>query len=135
MTAGARRSVQCLDRVAMRACERLRAGLPGGLRVATARAVAPEAVAALVSDVNFFRNKARHIVACADAIASRHAGRVPAAFAALTALPGVGPKIANLVLSVDHPQPRVCVCVCARACVLSVAHPSKPIHPPPCVCE
>ena len=87
----------------MRACERLRAGLAGGLRVATARAAAPEAVAALIGDVNFFRNKARHIVACADALASRHGGRVPSAFAALTALPGVGPKIANLVLSVPSP--------------------------------
>lgn len=47
----------------------------------------------------FFRAKARHLRRAAEAICSIHNGEVPRTMAELTALPGVGRKTANVVLS------------------------------------
>jgi endonuclease-3 len=54
---------------------------------------------ALIGSVNFFRNKARNIKACCERIASVYAGQVPDTMDALTTLPGVGRKTANIVLA------------------------------------
>ena len=51
-----------------------------------------------IRSTGFFRNKAKNIRALAAALIERHAGQVPADMAALTALPGVGRKTANVVL-------------------------------------
>ena len=50
-----------------------------------------------VYDTGFFRNKARHIAGAAALIMRDHAGELPSDMAALTALPGVGRKTANVV--------------------------------------
>ena len=55
-------------------------------------------IEALVRPTGFFHNKARNIKACARALAEQHDGRVPADLDALTRLPGVGRKTANVVL-------------------------------------
>jgi endonuclease-3 len=52
-----------------------------------------------VRQTGFFRNKAKAVIATAKAIMERHAGEVPRAMDELTALPGVGRKTANVVLS------------------------------------
>jgi endonuclease-3 len=52
----------------------------------------------LVHSTGFFRNKARALKALGQALVAEHAGKVPASMAALTALPGVGRKTANVVL-------------------------------------
>jgi len=52
----------------------------------------------LIYPVSFYRNKARHVKACCEALVKDHAGRVPATMEELVALPGVGRKTANLVL-------------------------------------
>ena len=52
----------------------------------------------LIYPVSFYRNKARHVKACCEQLVSRFAGKVPATMEALTSLPGVGRKTANLVL-------------------------------------
>ena len=52
-----------------------------------------------VKQTGFFRNKAKAVIACSKAIMERHAGEVPATMEELTALPGVGRKTANVVLS------------------------------------
>jgi endonuclease-3 len=52
----------------------------------------------LIYPVGFYRTKARHVKACADAIESRFGGRVPPTLEELVTLPGVGRKTANLVL-------------------------------------
>jgi endonuclease-3 len=54
----------------------------------------------LLCSLNFFRSKAKFVHGCAAAVATRHRGRVPASLPALTALPGVGPKVGLLVLTV-----------------------------------
>ncbi|MBI5643430.1 MAG: endonuclease III [Deltaproteobacteria bacterium] len=51
-----------------------------------------------IGSVNFFRNKARNIKACCAKIAEEHGGKVPETLEALTGLPGVGRKTANIVL-------------------------------------
>lgn len=51
-----------------------------------------------VRQTGFFRNKAKAVIACAQAIMERHGGEVPSTMNELTALPGVGRKTANVVL-------------------------------------
>lgn len=52
----------------------------------------------LIYPVSFYRNKARHVKACCEALVKDHGGRVPGTLEELVALPGVGRKTANLVL-------------------------------------
>ena len=52
-----------------------------------------------VRQTGFFRNKAKAVIATSKAIMERHAGEVPRTMDELTALPGVGRKTANVVLS------------------------------------
>src|SRR5438477_5707860 len=52
-----------------------------------------------VRQTGFFRNKARAVIAASKTIVERHGGEVPDTMEALTALPGVGRKTANVVLS------------------------------------
>jgi endonuclease-3 len=52
-----------------------------------------------VKQTGFFRNKARAVIACSKAIVEKHGGKVPETMEELTALPGVGRKTANVVLS------------------------------------
>ncbi|MBI1754313.1 MAG: endonuclease III [Acidobacteria bacterium] len=53
----------------------------------------------LIKSTGFFRNKARNLIGLGQALMARHGGVVPSELAALTALPGVGQKTANVVLS------------------------------------
>ena len=51
-----------------------------------------------IRSTGFFRAKTRALLAMAQALVERHGGQVPADRQALTALPGVGLKTANVVL-------------------------------------
>jgi endonuclease-3 len=59
----------------------------------------------LIRSTGFFRSKASHIIGACEAIVLRHAGEVPDTIEELTALPGVGRKTANVVLSVAFGLP------------------------------
>jgi len=50
-----------------------------------------------VKSTGFFRNKAKNIINCAQALLTNHNGQVPSNIEELTALPGVGRKTANVV--------------------------------------
>jgi len=52
----------------------------------------------LIRSTGFFRNKAKNLIAMAQALVAEHGGEVPATMEALHALPGVGRKTANVVL-------------------------------------
>jgi endonuclease-3 len=52
-----------------------------------------------VKQTGFFRNKAKAVINCAKAIVEKHGGEVPRTIDELIALPGVGRKTANVVLS------------------------------------
>jgi endonuclease-3 len=66
---------------------------PGDL--ARARAADLERI---IKSTGFFRNKARNLIAMAQALVADHGGEVPRGMPALQALPGVGRKTANVVL-------------------------------------
>ncbi|HEX2077945.1 MAG TPA: endonuclease III [Longimicrobium sp.] len=53
-----------------------------------------------LKSLNFFRNKSRALIGLGKALVERHGGEVPADLDALTELPGVGRKTANVVLGV-----------------------------------
>jgi endonuclease III len=52
----------------------------------------------LIVSTGFFRQKSKALLGMAALVVERHNGEVPADMAALTALPGVGRKTANVVL-------------------------------------
>ncbi|HKO01661.1 MAG TPA: endonuclease III [Thermoanaerobaculia bacterium] len=52
-----------------------------------------------VKQTGFFRNKAKAVIAASQEIVEKHNGEVPRTMEELTALPGVGRKTANVVLS------------------------------------
>jgi endonuclease-3 len=52
----------------------------------------------LIHATGFFRQKAKSLVGMASMLVGEHRGKVPASMDALTALPGVGRKTANVVL-------------------------------------
>ncbi|MEQ1632719.1 MAG: endonuclease III, partial [Planctomycetota bacterium] len=55
-----------------------------------------------VHKTGFFRNKAKAIQECSLLLCERHGGDVPKSMEALTALPGVARKTANVVLGTAH---------------------------------
>lgn len=66
---------------------------------AACMAAAPqEDIEDIIRSTGFFRNKAKNIRAAAAALVKEHGGEVPRDLDALTALPGVGRKTANVVL-------------------------------------
>lgn len=73
-----------------------------------ANALVPE-LEQLIRPTGFFKSKARHLVGCGRAIAERFGGVVPETMAALTSLPGVGRKTANVVLGNAFGKPAIIV--------------------------
>ena len=51
-----------------------------------------------IQSTGFFRNKTRSLIGMAQALVERHGGQVPDTMDALTKLPGVGRKTANVIL-------------------------------------
>lgn len=63
----------------------------------------------LVKTTGFFRNKAKNIKACGQALVERHGGEIPSTVEELSALPGVGRKTANVVLGNVFGKPAMVV--------------------------
>lgn len=63
----------------------------------------------LIRSTGFFRNKAKNIVACANVLLERFGGEVPDNMEDLLLLPGVGRKIANLILGDVFGKPCIVV--------------------------
>lgn len=68
-----------------------------------------ERIAELIYPVGFYRTKARTIREVAELLLERYGGDVPQDLDALLALPGVGRKTANLVLTMGFGLPGICV--------------------------
>jgi endonuclease-3 len=64
---------------------------------------------ALIKPTGFYRNKARHIMACCKALVERFGGEVPGNLDDLESLPGVGRKTANVVLGDAFQTPGITV--------------------------
>lgn len=88
-------SAQCTDARVNLVTPAFFARFPDAASLATGT---QEEVEALIRSTGFFRNKAKNLLAMADAVVERHGGKVPATMDALRALPGVGRKTANVVL-------------------------------------
>ena len=63
----------------------------------------------LIYPVGFYHTKAKTLIRVCQLLLERHGGRVPDTMEELLALPGVGRKTANLVLTVGHKKPGICV--------------------------
>ena len=63
----------------------------------------------LIYPVGFYRTKAKTLLKVCRLLIERHHGKVPGTMEELLALPGVGRKTANLVMTVGHKKPGICV--------------------------
>ena len=68
-----------------------------------------ERVEELIRSCGFFRTKARDLIAMAQMLVAEYGGAVPDSIEALTALPGVGRKTANLICGDVYHTPGVVV--------------------------
>lgn len=88
-------SAQCTDARVNMVTPALFAAYPDPRTMAAATS---EALEPIIQSTGFYRVKARNLQAMAAQLVARHDGTVPADMDALTALPGVGRKTANVVL-------------------------------------
>ncbi len=63
----------------------------------------------LIYPVGFYRNKAKHLKKLAEVLIRDFGGKVPKTREELLKLPGVGRKVANLVLADGYNIPAICV--------------------------
>ncbi|MBW1896371.1 MAG: endonuclease III [Deltaproteobacteria bacterium] len=63
----------------------------------------------MVRPTGFYRNKAKSIKSCCEAIVARHGGKVPDNMEELVKLPGIGRKTANVILGSAFQIPGVVV--------------------------
>jgi endonuclease-3 len=88
-------SAQCTDKRVNMVTPVLFARYPDAAALAAAR---PEELEEIIRSTGFFRSKAKSLIGMATGLVERHGGEVPADMDALTALPGVGRKTANVIL-------------------------------------
>ncbi|MBK9112692.1 MAG: endonuclease III [Nitrospira sp.] len=69
----------------------------------------PAELEALNRPTGFFKTKARNLIHCAKAVAGQFQGEVPDTMEALTTLPGVGRKTANVLLGNAFEKPAIVV--------------------------
>lgn len=69
----------------------------------------PEEVSGYIKRIGMYKTKAKNIVGMAKILVERHGGQVPENYEELIALPGVGRKTANVVLSVGFGHQRIAV--------------------------
>jgi endonuclease-3 len=99
-------SAQCTDKMV----NKVTPGLFKAWSTPAALAAAdPARVEALIKPTGFFRQKTKSIQAVARAVAGEYRGKVPDTMDALTALPGIGRKTANVVLGTAFGQPAIFV--------------------------
>jgi len=69
----------------------------------------PEEVSEYIKRIGMYKTKAKNIVGMAKMLVEKHGGQVPEDYDSLVALPGVGRKTANVVLSVGFGHQRIAV--------------------------
>ena len=112
----ARLSAQCTDERVNEVCVSLFRAFP----TAQAMAEAPiEEIEKIIRPCGLYRMKAKNIKDASEIISDKYGGRVPDTMEELLALPGVGRKIANLVLGDVYGKGGIvadthCMRICAR---------------------
>jgi endonuclease-3 len=97
-------SIRTRDEVMIEVARRLfaRARTPAALA-----ALSVDEVDGLIRESTFHRGKAAQLVEIARRVEEEHGGELPCDFDALTAMRGVGPKCANLVLGIACEERRI----------------------------
>lgn len=99
-------SAQATDKSVNKATPALfkKAGTPAKMA-----ALGAKGIEKYIRTIGLYRNKAKHVAALSQRLLDDHKGRVPKDLDALTALPGVGRKTANVVLNVGFGIPTFAV--------------------------
>lgn len=97
-------SAQCTDKRVNLVTPALFRSYPDAHAMASA---SRSGVFALVKSISYPNSKTDHLIEMAKTLVEKHGGEVPASFEELTALPGVGRKTANVVLSVAFGEARM----------------------------
>lgn len=63
----------------------------------------------LIRSTGFYKSKAKNLIGCAHAVVTRFSGKVPDTMEALTSIPGVGRKTANVLLGAAFGKPGIVV--------------------------
>lgn len=99
-------SAQCTDKMVNQVTPALFEAFPDAKALAAAPA---ERVEGLIHRTGFFRQKTKSLQAAARGVLERHGGEVPPEMEALTKLPGVGRKTANVVRGTAFGLPAIFV--------------------------
>ncbi len=99
-------SAQCTDKRINEVTPALFKAFPDARSLASAT---QEDVHAYIKSVSYPNSKARHLTEMAKALHGTYSGEVPDKMELLTALPGVGRKTANVILSVAFGKPTMAV--------------------------
>ena len=99
-------SLRTKDAVTLSASQKLLAVAPGPQELLSLEV---DEIAQQIYPAGFFRTKAKNLVKIAGRLLAEHQGLVPSDLESLLKLPGVGPKTANLVLSLGFQIPAICV--------------------------
>lgn len=99
-------SIRTYDEVTIKCARRLFAAARTPAQLA---ALAPAEIDRLITPCTFHEPKAEQMREIAQIVQEQHGGELPCDFGALTALHGVGPKCANLVLGIACGAPAISV--------------------------
>jgi endonuclease-3 len=99
-------SAQCTDKRVNMVSRTLFARLPDA---ATMLSAGEEIIRGLIASISYPNAKARHLAGLAEILVNRFGGEVPSTREDLMALPGVGRKTANVILSVLHGEAAMAV--------------------------
>ncbi|MDW8301359.1 MAG: endonuclease III, partial [Bacteroidia bacterium] len=99
-------SAQCTDKRVNQVTPAFFAAFPDAY---TLSQQTPETVLPYIKSISYPNNKAKHLVNMSRILVEKHQGKVPISFQELVALPGVGRKTANVILSVLYEQPAMAV--------------------------
>jgi len=94
-------SSQTKDQVVAEAMQNLKDS-PGGLTPESVLAMTDEELKGYIFKVGFHNNKTKYIKQAAQILIDEHGGKVPRTAKELTALPGIGPKMAYIILKVAY---------------------------------
>ena len=89
-------SARTRDETTIKVCKSLFGKFPDAENLSKANT---KEIEEIIKPVNFFQNKARHIVECSKKIVKDFGGKIPHSIEKLITLPGVGRKTANVFLS------------------------------------
>ena len=99
-------SAQCTDKQVNKCTRALFRDHPNAASMAE---MTPDELSVYIKPCGFFNTKAKNIIAACKELAEKYGGEVPADRDALEALPGVGRKTANVVLSNAFGVPAIAV--------------------------